>query len=88
MFFWRYVSYFLCFPDKDECALGHHTCNAAQECVNTMGGYQCVNSCPTGFEPATNGSCIGELDGFTMEDWGISIANALEIPQSCNMPLM
>ncbi len=33
-------------------------------CLNTQGGYQCVSFCSTGYEPDTNGGCVGQFPGF------------------------
>lgn len=36
-----------CFPDIDECALSQDDCPGGTSCINTGGGFQCVNpQCP------------------------------------------
>ena len=39
--------------DIDEC-LFEDVCQGQQECVNTDGGYHCVQNCPVGYRLANN----------------------------------
>lgn len=59
--FTEYIFYCLHFiVDIDECALGGHTCHAAQECENVIGSYRCVVRCGIGFRRTSDGlSCQG-----------------------------
>ncbi len=56
-----FVSMVLCsHVDLDECDLGIGRCRRNQECLNTVGSYQCVVKCSSGFRRADNGqSCEG-----------------------------
>ncbi|XP_071421021.1 hemicentin-1 [Pithys albifrons albifrons] len=46
--------------DIDECALGGHSCQAGQDCENTMGSFRCVLRCGSGFRRTA--------DGFSCQD--------------------
>jgi len=57
--------------DVDECAEKIHSCVEPEECLNTIGAYECVSSdgqdnqnddCGQGLEfNATLGSCVGKI---------------------------
>lgn len=42
-----YMPLLFCLPDVDECLSQQHNCSRGTTCINTGGGFQCVNpECP------------------------------------------
>ena len=43
----------------NECTESQGICGTEQECINTHGGYKCIDACPQGYQ-FINGRCIGK----------------------------
>ena len=57
-------------PDIDECAVGAE-CPSNQQCLNTLGSFQCAVICGNGFRRSLDGSkCEGERN---LGDWGSGV---------------
>ena len=61
-------------PDIDECAVGAE-CPSNQQCLNTLGSFQCAVICGNGFRRSLDGSkCEGERKsgcwGWGRDEWG------------------
>lgn len=51
--------------DIDECSLGESVCHDGQDCMNTIGSYQCMMRCGRGFRRTADGfSCTGTSSDF------------------------
>ena len=48
-----------CPTDINEC-IRPNVCQDDQECKNTRGSFTCTTICTSGFERASNGSCVGK----------------------------
>lgn len=48
----------LFYTDENECASGQHTCHGDADCIDTIGGYECV--CKDGFTGDGRYGCQGK----------------------------
>ena len=47
------------FADVNECTKHRHNCARDETCVNTDGGFDCVQTCPAGQKMNLQGECVG-----------------------------